>query len=67
MAPTITLEESYYVVPDDCIGCGVCEKQCLSHAIFQVAGTDLWEILPDECAACGICAIYCPTDAILKD
>ncbi|MCD8348218.1 MAG: 4Fe-4S binding protein [Lachnospiraceae bacterium] len=46
---------------EDCIGCGVCEQACRSHAITMEDGKVTVDY--EKCNYCGRCAKSCPTDA----
>ncbi len=45
-----------------CIGCKLCEKKCLHHAIHVENGHAVIDY--EQCQSCGICADVCPTGAI---
>ena len=45
-----------------CIGCRLCERKCLSHAIRVV--NNLAVIDYEKCTGCGVCRDHCPTGAI---
>ncbi len=48
---------------DNCTGCGLCEKVCLSERIQLVGGRPIWN--PDiPCRHCLACIHYCPATAI---
>ncbi len=55
--------EAYYVIPDECIGCGICVNQCPVDAITMNAD-NIACIDPDLCVNCGMCASACPTSTI---
>lgn len=46
---------------DNCIGCGMCEKQCPMHAI--VMNEEGSPIVDSACVRCGQCATVCPQKA----
>lgn len=55
--------ESYFVVPEGCIGCGICVNQCPVDAI-TLNEENIAFIDPEICIVCGICASACPTSTI---
>lgn len=55
--------ESYYVIPEGCIGCQICIGQCPVGAI-SMDDNNLAVIDPELCINCGICASGCPTSTI---
>jgi len=55
--------ESYYVVPEGCIGCQICIGQCPVEAIVM-DDNNTAVIDPEICINCGICASGCPTSTI---
>ena len=54
-----------HVVTEQCIGCGVCEKQCAHGAITVQSGNAL--IDNTKCVGCGRCIGTCPMDAVEAD
>jgi ferredoxin len=56
------LPASFVVIPEICIGCGICLPQCPVSAIELVEMKAI--IDPEACIACGICATGCPVTAI---
>ncbi|MCD4783888.1 MAG: 4Fe-4S binding protein [Candidatus Eremiobacteraeota bacterium] len=54
-----------WVNKDDCIGCGICVKECPADAISLIE--TLAEINMDECIRCGICHEICPQNAVRHD
>ena len=63
---------SYEIVKDNCIGCGVCAKQCPANAItrtdYIAPGKKLaaMEIDKEKCVKCGACVGVCKPGAIIK-
>ncbi len=55
--------EAYYVIPDGCIGCGICVNQCPVDAIVMTED-NIASIDPELCINCGMCASACPTGTI---
>ena len=51
-----------YVISDDCVACGTCERECPVGAISM--GEEHYVIDADACLDCGSCAAVCPTEAI---
>jgi len=54
----------YQVVPDKCIGCGVCLKVC-PHGAVTGEVKKLHTIHSDKCTKCGMCKEHCKFDAII--
>lgn len=52
------------VQTDNCIGCGVCQRDCPFGAIKMVDGVPEFQ---ENCTLCGACVEACPTDAIHID
>jgi NADH:ubiquinone oxidoreductase subunit F (NADH-binding)/Pyruvate/2-oxoacid:ferredoxin oxidoreductase delta subunit len=48
-----------YVILDSCVGCGLCLKNCSSHAITGERKKLHW-IDPEKCNKCGVCYEVCP-------
>ena len=55
--------EAYYVIPDGCVGCGICINQCPVDAITMNEDIIAY-IDPELCINCGMCAGACPTGTI---
>lgn len=55
--------KNYFYINQDCIGCGICTKVCLSDRITIVDTKPVWDdkIL---CHMCYACLNYCPQKAI---
>lgn len=53
-------KESGFLITDDCIHCGKCERMCPQKCI-----TD-YKINQRHCLHCGLCAEECPVRAIVK-
>jgi len=56
------LQKAFYA-DDKCIGCGTCEKICLSNKIELVDNKPIWKENID-CTYCFACISYCPSIAI---
>jgi ferredoxin len=56
------LQKSFYA-DENCIGCGTCEKICLSNKIQLVDNKPVWKSDVD-CFYCFACISYCPVQAI---
>ncbi len=55
-------QTKYLHVTEDCIGCGLCEKECPDRAIQMKDGKPVW-VLP-KCSICLGCLHRCPKFAI---
>lgn len=53
----------YEVMPDTCVGCGKCKKNCPHDAITGTV-REPHVIDGDKCIRCGLCATLCPVHAI---
>ena len=53
------------ILPDKCIGCGICQKGCPAGAI-QGEGREKRVIDKDKCIRCGLCITKCPVKAITR-
>ena len=53
---------SHFKVSEDCIGCGVCLKNCPTDAISLDYGKPIW--VNKKCAMCFSCLHRCPGNAI---
>lgn len=56
---------SYFIRPDLCIACGLCEKNCPAGAISEMVGEEgeksFMVIDQSRCTRCGICFHVCPS------
>ena len=50
-----------YMITDQCIQCGRCEKLCPQQCIHD------YKIKPNHCLHCGLCYEECPVQAIKED
>ena len=63
---------SFEIIKDNCIGCGMCAKQCAASAItrtdYIAPGKKLaaMEIDKNKCVKCGACIATCKFKAIIK-
>ena len=55
--------KKYFYTDSKCIGCGVCEKVCLSQKINMINDRPTWQEHID-CYYCYTCLNYCPTESI---
>ena len=55
---------AYKVVTEDCVGCGICVKNCPVDAI--VLQEKKAEISADLCVGCGVCFKVCKPAAVIK-
>lgn len=58
-----TVEEKGYVITDNCIGCGTCQKVCPQRCIDD---GKTYHIRFNNCLHCGNCYEYCPVQAIKR-
>jgi heterodisulfide reductase subunit A len=65
MLKGVHVREAFYGVvdPQDCDGCGVCDRVCPVGAVELVKKKEA-SVVPGLCTGCGICAADCPRDAI---
>ncbi len=55
---------SYRIVPDKCIGCGLCIGVCPVGAI-SIKGAGYKPVIdPERCIRCGACLSVCPVEAV---
>ena len=55
--------KDYFYTDTNCIGCGVCEKACLSKKIKLVNDKPVWQ-KDIDCYYCYTCLNYCPNQSI---
>ena len=55
----------YRVIPDACVGCGACRRNCPERCIFGSRG-EVHEIIQELCSKCGTCMSVCKFKAIEK-
>ncbi len=53
---------SYYIEADDCLGCGLCAKNCPTDAISETEDK-IYVIDQEKCIKCGSCLKVCPEKA----
>lgn len=58
-----TVTEKGYVITENCIGCGLCKRNCPQQCVKE--GTP-YEIEQEHCLHCGLCYENCPVQAIEK-
>jgi len=56
------MEETMYVINDECVACGTCAEECPEDAITESG--DVYVIDQEKCVECGACVEVCPTEAI---
>lgn len=54
-----------YYIRYDCIGCGICKRECPVDAIMG-SPKAVHEIDQDLCIKCGVCLDVCPVNAIIR-
>ncbi|ADL12006.1 4Fe-4S dicluster domain-containing protein [Acetohalobium arabaticum] len=54
------------VIPEECIGCGMCLNWCFYDAIslYEEDGETKAKVDPDKCDHCGLCVSLCPKEAL---
>ena len=58
---------NYFYADEKCVGCGICQKVCLSGKIQMQGGKPVWARKP-LCYMCFACLNYCPKHAMqIKD
>ena len=51
-------------IPEKCIACGICVRNCPSNAIKMINNNKNIEIDMSKCLFCGLCVYNCPAKAI---
>lgn len=54
-----------WIKKDDCIGCGICVRECPADAIE--INKKKAEIIDSKCIRCGVCHDVCPQSAVRHD
>ena len=57
---------TFYIEPDKCPGCAVCERYCADNAITGEKGKP-YVIDVDKCVRCGACREVCKFDAVIVE
>jgi len=57
---------TYYIVADNCPGCGLCVRYCAENAISGEKGQP-YTIDTDKCKRCGICKDVCNFQAVVVE
>ncbi len=55
------------IVPEDCIGCGMCQRKCPTNAITVDKNAGTWEIQRMQCIQCAHCTEVCPKSCLTMD
>ncbi len=56
----------YKIIPEKCIGCTICARNCPVPCI-EGERKKTHEIIQEKCIKCGVCFSKCPTKAIVKE
>ena len=65
--PTKMYAKSRYearVVPDECVGCGLCVERCPFNAITLADKDSSATVDVDKCMGCGVCSVGCDANAM---
>jgi NADP-reducing hydrogenase subunit HndC len=54
---------TFYIIPDNCTGCGLCARYCSENAISGVLKQP-YVIDEKKCISCGVCRNVCKFDAV---
>ncbi len=57
---------AFWINPEECTACGLCEDACPTDAISENEDEDTFVIDPEACDDCGTCVDECPNDAIAE-
>lgn len=60
-SPRIPQMDQAFIVNDQCISCGICEKICPVRNIVMISGRPTWK---GKCEQCLACLQWCPREAI---
>ena len=52
---------------DNCIVCGMCDRNCSTDCIKVDRKARMWEINPFACVQCGYCVTVCPKSCLAMD
>jgi NADH-quinone oxidoreductase subunit F len=56
----------YNIIPDNCVGCGVCRRNCPTEAISGEK-KEVHIINQEKCIKCGICYDSCRFNAVMVE
>jgi len=56
----------YFIIPEACKKCSICDRNCPVDAISGVPGKEPYIIDQVKCTKCGLCVSACPFKAIVK-
>lgn len=56
---------NYYIIPENCVGCDVCRRNCPVQAITGEV-KEIHKIVQEKCIKCGTCMKVCKFNAVVR-